>query len=57
MKLVKEMNVGKENLQLSAEIFNLLNDDTLTILSETDGNNAAVRRFGRQFQVGLRLAF
>ena len=51
------MNIGKRNLQLTAEIFNLLNDDTLKIFRQTNGNNAQVRRFGRQFQIGARLAF
>ena len=55
--LSKEVNLGEVNLQLTADIFNLLNDDTLKILNQTGGLNEAVRPFGRQFQVGLRLAF
>jgi hypothetical protein len=64
-KLVKEMNLGKGmNLQLTAEIFNLLNSDTYAIYtlgsdsgSITNGQAAGFRRFGRHYQVGMRLAF
>jgi len=64
-KLVKEMNLPKGmNLQLTAEIFNLLNDNVYIIYNpylgygqQLNGANDAYRRFGRQYQLGMRLAF
>jgi len=64
-KLVKEMNLPKGmNLQLTAEIFNLLNDNAYIIYNpflnygqQLNGANDAYRRFGRQYQLGMRLAF
>ncbi|HZN54196.1 MAG TPA: TonB-dependent receptor [Candidatus Polarisedimenticolaceae bacterium] len=64
-KLVKEVNLPKGmNLQLTAEIFNLLNEDTYAVYNENsesgqqvNGTNDATRRFGRQYQIGVRLAF
>jgi len=54
----KEFNLkGGMNLQLRAEIFNLLNSDYLQILGNFDGNNAWFRDFGRSFQISGRLAF
>ena len=53
------------NLQISAEIFNLLNEGTYIIYNndlrygyQVNGrNDASGSRFGRQFQLGMRLAF
>jgi len=64
-KLVKEINLPKGmNLQLTGEIFNLLNQDTYSVYNnftksgqQINGNNDATRRFGRQYQIGMRLAF
>ena len=64
-KFTKEMNLGRGlNMQISAEVFNLFNDGTLLIynpLNQTgqqiNGVNGEVRRFGRQWQVGFKLAF
>jgi hypothetical protein len=64
-KLTKEINLPKGmNLQLNAEIFNLLNQDTYSIYNtflksgqQINGTNDATRRFGRQYQIGMRLAF
>ncbi len=64
-KIVKEINLPKGmNLQLDAEIFNLLNEDTYTVYNnfqkagyQINGTNDATRRFGRTYQVGMRLAF
>jgi hypothetical protein len=44
-------------MELAAEIFNLLNDDALTQTDTIDGNFAGTRRFGRQYQLELKLAF
>jgi outer membrane receptor protein involved in Fe transport len=44
-------------MELTAEIFNLLNDNTLFQTDTVDGVFAGSRRFGRQYQLGLRLAF
>ncbi len=65
VKATRELNLrGGVNLQLSGEIFNLLNDGTYIIYNpalETgfrlNGNNDAFRRFGRRYQVGMRLSF
>ena len=64
-KIVKEINLPKGmNLQLDLEIFNLLNEDTYSVYDpnlklgqQVNGTNQAARRFGRQYQVGMRLAF
>ena len=40
-----------------ADIFNLLNEDHLTVVNQNNGFNAYFREFGRQWQLGLRLAF
>jgi outer membrane receptor for ferrienterochelin and colicin len=65
VKLTKEINLPKGmNLQLTADIFNLLNQDTYNVYNtftksgqQINGTNDATRRFGRQYQVGMRLAF
>jgi outer membrane receptor protein involved in Fe transport len=66
-KFVKELNLGKGmNLQLTAEIFNLFGENTYTVYNaspfvksgqQINGSNVAFRRFGRQYQLGMRLAF
>jgi outer membrane receptor protein involved in Fe transport len=64
-KFVKEMNLGKGmNLQLTAEIFNLFGENTYTVYNDftksgqqLNGTNDATRNFGRQYQLGMRLAF
>lgn len=64
-KIVKEFNLPKGmNLQLDAEIFNLLNEDTYSVYNnftksgqQINGTNDATRRFGRTYQIGMRLAF
>ena len=52
------------NLQLSAEVFNVLNDGTYIVYNtalergvQVNGANEALRRFGRRWQLGLRFAF
>ena len=65
LKLVKEINLPKGmNLQLDADIFNLLNDDTYSVYNnflksgqQINGTNQATQRFGRTYQIGMRLAF
>jgi len=65
VKFTKEMNLGRGlNVQVSAEVFNLLNDGTLLIYNplnktgqQINGNNIDVRRFGRSWQLGFKLAF
>jgi len=51
-------------MQISVELFNLLNDGTYLVydpLTDTgrqiNGNNIAIRRFGREWQIGFKLAF
>ena len=64
-KFVKEMNLPKGmNLQMTAEVFNLLNEDTYIVYNtftesgqQINGTNDGGRFFGRRYQVGVRLAF
>jgi len=54
----KEFNLeGGVNMQVSADVFNLLNDDPLRVFWQDNGFNTYNRAFGRQWQLGLRLAF
>jgi hypothetical protein len=65
LKATKELRVGRGlDLQISFEVFNLLNDDTYLIYNpffeagqNVNGINEAQRRFGRRWQVGMRAAF
>lgn len=65
VKFTKELRVGQRaNMQLSAEVFNLLNDDTLQVYNlasasgqQIDGVNDSFRRFGRRFQLGAKVTF
>jgi hypothetical protein len=65
VKATKEFNLPKGvNLQLNAQVFNLLNDGTYLVYNpgldygrQINGTNDGVRRFGRQFELGMRLAF
>ncbi len=65
VKIVKEINLPKGmNLQLDANIFNVLNEDTYSVYNnflksgqQVNGTNDATRRFGRTYQIGMRLAF
>ena len=51
-------------LQMSLEVFNLLNEGTYIIYNDEteqglvfNGINEAYRRFGRQYQLGMKLSF
>jgi len=65
VKLAREFRLSRAaTLQVSAEVFNLLDDQTYTIYNpglgvgrRLNGANEAYLREGRQWQVGLRLAF
>ncbi len=64
VKATKEFIVGRADLQLSVEVFNLLNEGTYTIYNQfletgfqINGENDAYRRFGRRYQLGVRIAF
>jgi len=62
---IKEFSFGRNmNMQLSVEVFNLLNDGTYQVYNPAielgeriNGTNVAVRRFGRRWQLGLKFAF
>ena len=64
-KVVKELSLPKGmNLQLTGEIFNLMNSDTYTVYNpaanlgrQVNGQDESFRRFGRTYQLGMRLAF
>ena len=65
LKATKELRLGRSlNLQLSAEIFNLFDDGTYQVYNpflergiQINGVNEARRRFGRSWQMGMRLSF
>ncbi|ANM30207.1 hypothetical protein ABI59_12415 [Acidobacteria bacterium Mor1] len=64
IKATKAVVVKGVTAELSLEVFNLLNDDTYRIYNEfleigtqINGVNDATRRFGRQYQLGVRVAF
>jgi hypothetical protein len=58
LRVSKDFQVGKgTGIQISADIFNLLNDDALRYYDITDGVADSVRRFGRRWQLGLQIAF
>jgi hypothetical protein len=65
VNFIKEFTFGRNlNMQLSVEIFNLLNDDTYQVYNpalelgeQINGTNVAVRRFGREWQIGMKFAF
>lgn len=58
VRAAKDFRVGRTRaLQVSAEIFNLLNDGTVTLDDRLNGDNAGTSRFGRRFQFGFKLTF
>jgi hypothetical protein len=65
LKLTREMVLSRGvNLQFSAEMFNVLDDNTYTIYNgflgigrEINGRPEAFRRWGRTWQLGFRAAF
>ena len=65
LKATKEFSLGRRaNMQVSAQIFNLLNDDTEIIYNnftdtgqQVNGNNDSFYRFGREWEVGAKIAF
>jgi hypothetical protein len=48
---------GATTLGASVDVFNLLDDDSIRVLDQTNGTPNMVRRPGRRFQIGFRLAF
>ena len=58
MRLAKEFKPSQGTLmQLTVEVFNLLGDDTVRLEDRIQNVNAGTRRFGRQWQLGLRFTF
>ncbi len=65
VRAAKEFNLGRGmNMQLAAEIYNVLNDGTYIVYNpfeerglQINGQNEATRRFGRQFQMSMKLSF
>ena len=65
LRATKELRLGRSvNLQVSAEVFNLLDDGTYSVYNrflergiQVNGINEATRRFGRRWQLGMRLSF
>ena len=57
-RVTREFDLGRDVLvQLSADVFNLLDDDTLIQEDRVDGAFEGTRRFGRQYQLGARVQF
>jgi hypothetical protein len=58
LRVAKDFAISRRvQFQVSGEVFNLLNDDTLIIDDQINGVVGGVRRFGRRWQLGLRLGF
>ena len=65
LRATKEFRVGRGvNMQLSAEIYNLLNDGTYMVYNsftksgqQINGTNEATSRFGRRWQLGVNLTW
>jgi hypothetical protein len=58
MRLAREWSLGSGVLlQTTVELFNMLNDDTPRVYQRLDGANSGERRFGRRWQLGMRLSF
>jgi outer membrane receptor protein involved in Fe transport len=58
LRVAKDFAISRQvQLQLSGEVFNLLNDDTLIVEDQINGMIGGVRRFGRRWQLGMRLGF
>ena len=58
MRLAKDFRIDRHvNMQVTLEVFNLLDDDTLRIEDRIDSTLGGSRRFGQQFQLGLRVGF
>ncbi len=55
--LQKDLLIKKTMISLFVDLFNLLNEDRLKILRFENGQIIAERRFGRQFQVGIKFKF
>jgi hypothetical protein len=58
LRLAKEISISNRlQLQLTGEVFNVLDDHTLRLDSDINGVSVGTRRYGRRFQLGVRLAF
>ena len=58
MRLAKEFRAGKNvHTQVTFEAFNILDDKTLRVEDRVDLSLGGTHRFGRQFQLGLRVGF
>ena len=65
LRLGREFSLSRGvNLQLSAEIFNVFNNDFLRVYNPAlglgrrfNGQNESIRDFGRQWQLGMKLNF
>jgi outer membrane receptor protein involved in Fe transport len=57
LRVAREFRFKGANLRATIEAFNLLDDQTLVIDDRIDQTLGGSRRFGRQFQIGLRVGF
>jgi outer membrane receptor protein involved in Fe transport len=58
LRAAREIRLSRRaEMQLTAEVFNLFDDDTLRLESLVDGVTTGERRFGRRWQLGMRLSF
>jgi hypothetical protein len=58
LRIAREFRLGdRVDLQATLEAFNLLDDQTRIISDRIDETVGGIRRFGRQLQFGVRVAF
>lgn len=57
VRVEREFDAGSVTGAVSLEVFNMFDDRTLIVHDMTDGEIRGTRRAGRQYQVGLKLAF
>jgi hypothetical protein len=65
LRVAKEFDLGRGvHLQASAEVYNALNDGTYQVYNpfyeagqQVNGTNESTRRFGRRWQLGMKVAF
>lgn len=57
LRLAKEFSMDRATLGLTLEAFNVLDDETRVIEDSIDLTLGGTRRFGRQFQVGMKVGF
>jgi hypothetical protein len=58
LRVAKDIVISRRvQLQLSVEIFNALDDQTVVLEDRINGTSAGIRRFGRRWQIGGKILF